>query len=131
MPFGTHFAQNFSSFGLASQSFVGQRHETGAACCVVLFLRGTSARRLALLLGNAVCEIHWLHPVETRVARVHRLEGGAQQAEKGGPKDHFAIYLVLETPFFLGHVCVYLPLENTLSRTISVVQGSEQPLQHA
>ena len=37
--------------------------------------------------------------------------------EKGGPKDHFAIYLVVQAPFSLGRGWLYLPLEDTLIRT--------------
>jgi hypothetical protein len=42
-----------------------------------------------------------------------------------------AIYLVLEAPFSLGRGWLHLPLKDTLRRTIPLVNGSAQPLQHA
>ena len=36
--------------------------------------------------------------------------------EKGGPKDHFAIYLVIEAAFSSGRGWLCLPLKDTLRR---------------
>ena len=46
--------------------------------------------------------------------------------EKSGPKDHFALCFVLETPFSSGRGWLYLPRKDTLRRTIPLVNGSEQ-----
>ena len=46
------------------------------------------------------------------------------------PKDHVAMYLVLEAPFYLGRGWLYLPRKDTLRRKIPLVNASEQPLQH-
>ena len=42
----------------------------------------------------------------------------AEVIEKGGPMDHFAIYLVLQAPFSLGRGWLYLRVQDTLRRTI-------------
>ena len=47
--------------------------------------------------------------------------------ERGGPEHHFSIYLVLEAPFSLRHRWRYLPLEDTLTRTIPLANGSAEP----
>ena len=47
--------------------------------------------------------------------------------EKGGPKAHFAIYLLPEGPCSLERGLLYLPQNDTLRRTIPLVNGSEQP----
>ena len=44
----------------------------------------------------------------------------------GGAKDHFSIYFVLEAPFSFGRGWLYLPLKDTLTRTIPPVTRSEQ-----
>ena len=56
--------------------------------------------------------------------------GGQSCLEKGGgPKDRFAIFLVLEASSCLGHGWLSLPLKDTLRRTIPLVKVAELPSQ--
>ena len=64
----------------------------------------------------------------TPEARLGAAERAGEDLEKGGPKDHFAIYLLPEGPCSLGHGLLYFPQNDTLRRTILLVNGSdEQP----
>ena len=60
-----------------------------------------------------------------------RLSAASALLEKGGPKDHFAIYLLPEGPCSVGRALLYVLQNDTLGRTIPLVNGSKEPFYHA